>query len=125
MGLFDDKVVVITGAGGGLGEAYAHSFAKEGAKVVVNDLGGARDGAGSGSAMADKVATAIKANGGVAVPNYDSVATMEGAANIVKTAVDAFGKLDIMVNNAGILRDKSFLKRRRGVCRADSSFRRR
>ena len=110
MSLFDGKVVAITGAGGGLGRAYAHAFAKEGAKVVVNDLGGTRDGSGSGSAMADQVVAEIKEMGGDAVSNYDSVATEEGANNIVKTAVDAFGRLDILVNNAGILRDKTLAK---------------
>ena len=110
MGLFDGKVPVITGAGGGLGEAYAHAFAREGAKVVVNDLGGARDGVGSGSAMADKVVADIKEAGGEAVPNYDSVAERDGAKNIIQTAIDAFGRIDILVNNAGILRDKTLMK---------------
>ncbi|MBN1613075.1 MAG: SDR family oxidoreductase, partial [Deltaproteobacteria bacterium] len=81
-----------------------------GAKVVVNDMGGARDGVGSGDAAANKVVDEIKAQGGVAVPNYDNVATAKGGENIVKTALDAFGKVDILINNAGILRDKSFVK---------------
>jgi NAD(P)-dependent dehydrogenase (short-subunit alcohol dehydrogenase family) len=110
MGLLDGKVAIITGAGGGIGRAEALLFAKEGAQVVVNDLGGARDGTGSSDAAASKVVEEIKAAGGNAVPNFDSVASAEGAARIVKTAVDAFGKLDILVNNAGILRDKSLLK---------------
>jgi NAD(P)-dependent dehydrogenase (short-subunit alcohol dehydrogenase family) len=110
MGLLDGKVAVITGAGGGIGRAYAHLFAKEGAKVVVNDLGGARDGTGKGNTMAEKVVEEIKAAGGQAVPNYDDVSERAGADNIVKTALDAFGQLDIFVNNAGILRDKTLLK---------------
>jgi NAD(P)-dependent dehydrogenase (short-subunit alcohol dehydrogenase family) len=110
MGLLDGKVAAITGAGGGIGRAHALLFAKEGAKVVVNDLGGARDGTGKGSTMAEKVVAEIKAAGGDAAPSYDDVSTREGADNIVKTAVSAFGKLDIMVNNAGILRDKTLLK---------------
>jgi NAD(P)-dependent dehydrogenase (short-subunit alcohol dehydrogenase family) len=89
---------------------YAMELAARGAKVVVNDLGGARDGSGASTSAADTVVEEIKAAGGEAVANYDSVATMEGGANIVKTAVDAFGKVDILINNAGILRDKSFLK---------------
>jgi NAD(P)-dependent dehydrogenase (short-subunit alcohol dehydrogenase family) len=104
------RVAVITGAGGGLGRAHALLFAKHGAKVVVNDLGGSFDGSGKGSAAADKVVDEIKAAGGEAVANYDSVSTPEGGAGIVKSAVDAFGKIDILVNNAGILRDKSFSK---------------
>jgi NAD(P)-dependent dehydrogenase (short-subunit alcohol dehydrogenase family) len=109
MGLLDGKVAIITGAGGGLGRAHALLFAKEGAAVVVNDLGGARDGAGGGHSMADQVVKEIQAAGGQAVANYDSVATVEGGENICKTAVDAFGKVDILVNNAGILRDKTLV----------------
>lgn len=107
---FDGKVAVVTGAGGGLGRTHALLLASRGAKIVVNDLGGAADGSGSGSAMADQVVEEIKAAGGEAVPNYDSVATMEGGANIIKTAVDSFGRVDIVINNAGILRDVTFLK---------------
>ncbi len=107
---FDDKVAIITGAGAGLGKTYALSLAARGAKVVINDLGGARDGSGSSSSAADIVVEEIKASGGEAVANYDSVATKEGGENIVKTAVDAYGKVDILVNNAGILRDRSFAK---------------
>ncbi len=110
MGLLDGKVAIITGAGGGIGRAEALLFAKEGAKLVVNDLGGARDGAGESSSPADHVVAEIVAAGGQAVASYDSVASAEGAAAIVKKAVDAFGRVDILVNNAGILRDKSFLK---------------
>ena len=85
-------------------------MAKRGAKVVINDLGGTLDGSGSNDSAANMVAEEIKALGGEAVPNYDNVATAEGGENIVKTAIDAYGKVDILVNNAGILRDKSFLK---------------
>lgn len=105
-----DRVVVVTGAGGGLGREYALTLAREGASVVVNDLGGARDGTGAGSAMADEVVKEIKDAGGRAVANYDSVAEPEGAANIIKTAVDEFGKVDGVVSNAGILRDGTFHK---------------
>ncbi|YCU39584.1 SDR family oxidoreductase [Mycobacteroides abscessus] len=105
-----DRVIVVTGAGGGLGREYALTLAGEGTSVVVNDLGGARDGSGAGSAMADGVVDEIKAAGGRAVANYDSVATEEGAANIVKTALDEFGAIHGVVSNAGILRDGTFHK---------------
>ena len=104
---FDGKVVIITGAGQGLGRSHALAFASRGAKVVVNDLGGAATGGGKSSAAADKVVAEIKAAGGEAVANYDSV---EDGAAIVKTAIDAFGRIDVVVNNAGILRDTSFPK---------------
>ncbi len=107
---FDGRVAVITGAGGGLGKTYALQLAARGAKVVVNDLGGSRDGTGSGSSMADQVVAQIQASGGEAVANYDSVATPEGGERIIQTAIDRFGKIDIVINNAGILRDKSFAK---------------
>lgn len=108
---FDGRVAIVTGAGGGLGRVYALEFARRGAKVVVNDFGGARDGSGKGAAgPADKVVDEIKALGGEATANYDNVATANGGENIVKTAVDAFGKVDILINNAGILRDKGLLK---------------
>ena len=110
MGLLDGKVAVVTGSGGGIGRCHALALAKEGAKIVVNDVGGDRSGSGEGKAMADVVADEIKAAGGEAVPNYDSVASLEGGKAIVQTAIDAFGKIDILVNNAGILRDKSLLK---------------
>jgi NAD(P)-dependent dehydrogenase (short-subunit alcohol dehydrogenase family) len=110
MGLLDGKVAIITGAGGGIGRAEALLFAREGAKVVVNDVGGARDGTGSSGAMARKVVEEIQAEGGVAVANSDSVATAEGAAGILRAALDAFGRVDVLVNNAGILRDKTLLK---------------
>ncbi len=105
---FDNRVAIVTGAGNGLGRAHALLLASRGAKVVVNDPGGARDGRGGDNAIADKVVAEIKAAGGQAVANYDSVAEQKAAANIVNTAVDAFGTVDIVVNNAGILRDKSF-----------------
>jgi NAD(P)-dependent dehydrogenase (short-subunit alcohol dehydrogenase family) len=105
-----DRVIVVTGAGGGLGRDYALTLAREGASVVVNDLGGARDGTGAGSAMADQVVTEIKDAGGRAVANYDSVAEPEGAANIIKTALDEFGAVHGVVSNAGILRDGTFHK---------------
>lgn len=108
---FDDRVAIVTGSGAGLGRVYALELAKRGARVVVNDFGGARDGSGDGSATpADKVVEEIKALGGEAVANYDNVATVEGGEKIVKTALDAFGTVDILINNAGILRDKSFVK---------------
>jgi NAD(P)-dependent dehydrogenase (short-subunit alcohol dehydrogenase family) len=105
-----DRVVVVTGAGGGLGREYALTLAKEGASVVVNDLGGSRDGSGAGHNMADTVVQEIKDAGGRAVANYDSVAEPEGAENIIKTAIDEFGKVDGVVSNAGILRDGTFHK---------------
>jgi NAD(P)-dependent dehydrogenase (short-subunit alcohol dehydrogenase family)/acyl dehydratase/putative sterol carrier protein len=108
---FDDRVAVVTGAGAGLGRVYALELAKRGARVVVNDLGGAKDGSGQGSkSAADKVVKEIKALGGEAVANYDNVAHSEGGEKIVKTALDVYGTLDILINNAGILRDKSFIK---------------
>ncbi|MFP6836229.1 MAG: SDR family NAD(P)-dependent oxidoreductase [Pseudomonadales bacterium] len=107
MGEFEDKVVIITGAGGGLGKAHALEFARRGAKVVVNDLGGSADGVGS-SSMADLVVEEITAAGGQAIANKASVSDKAGAASIVEDAVSAFGSVDILVNNAGILRDKSF-----------------
>jgi NAD(P)-dependent dehydrogenase (short-subunit alcohol dehydrogenase family) len=111
MGLLDGKVAIITGAGNGIGRSHALLFAKEGASVVVNDVGGARDGSAAGSAgPAETVVKEIVAAGGKAVASTDSVATAEGAQAIVKKGVDAFGKVDILVNNAGILRDKTFLK---------------
>jgi len=107
---YDGRVAIITGAGGGLGRSYAHYLAERGASVVVNDLGGTSDGQGNDTKAADKVVAEIKAAGGKAVANYDSVSTAAGGENIVKTAVDAFGKVDIVINNAGILRDSSILK---------------
>jgi NAD(P)-dependent dehydrogenase (short-subunit alcohol dehydrogenase family) len=102
---FDGKVAIVTGAGAGLGRAYALLLASRGAKVVVNDLGGSPQGEGANTKAADIVVDEIKKAGGIAVANYDSV---EFGDKIVKTAVDAFGTVDIVVNNAGILRDISF-----------------
>lgn len=107
---FDQKVAVVTGAGGGLGKAYALLLASRGARVIVNDLGGSFDGSGSDSTPAQKVVDEIKEHGGEAVANYDSVAEWESAQNIIKTAVDSYGRVDILINNAGILRDKSLVK---------------
>ena len=108
---FDGQTAIVTGAGAGLGRAYALELARRGANVVVNDLGGARDGAGEGSASpADRVVAEIRSAGGRAVASHDNVATAEGGANIVKTALDAFGSVEILINNAGILRDQSFVK---------------
>lgn len=101
----NNKVAVVTGSGRGLGRSMVLLLAQEGAKVVVNDLGGGADGTGA-SKIADEVVAEIRKADGVAVANYDSVATREGADNIVKTAIDNFGKIDILVNNAGVLRDR-------------------
>jgi NAD(P)-dependent dehydrogenase (short-subunit alcohol dehydrogenase family) len=107
---FDGRVAVVTGAGGGLGRTYALELASRGAAVVVNDLGGSVDGQGGDHTAAQRVVDEITARGGEAVPNFDSVMTPEGGASVVRTAVDRFGKVDVVVNNAGFLRDKSFLK---------------
>ncbi len=108
---FDQRVAVVTGAGAGLGRVYALELAKRGARVVVNDLGGAPDGSGEGARVpADRVVEEIRKAGGEAVASYDSVATPEGGQAIVDTAIKAFGKLDILINNAGILRDKTLVK---------------
>ena len=110
MGHLDGKVAAITGAGGGIGRAEALLMAAEGASVVVNDRGGARDGSGSDSSLAEKVVAEIRAAGGVAVASVADVGDPDGAQSIVDQAIESFGKLDIMLNNAGILRDKSLLK---------------
>ncbi len=107
---FSGRTAIVTGAGAGMGRLYALDLAKRGAKVVVNDLGGTKDGVGHSDTAANKVVEEIKALGGQAVPNYDNVATLQGGEGIVRTAVDAFGKVDILVNNAGIVRDKTFNK---------------
>ncbi|WP_116715560.1 SDR family oxidoreductase [Euzebya tangerina] len=106
----EGRVVIVTGAGGGLGRQHALLLASRGAKVVVNDLGGKRDGTGAGSQMADQVVTEIEEAGGAAAANYDDVATEEGGAAVVQTALDVFGQVDGVVNNAGILRDGTFHK---------------
>ena len=108
MGLLEGKVALVTGAGGGLGETHALLLAQEGAAVIVNDLGGARDGSGGGNSMADQVVEKIKAMGGQAVADYGNVAKEEDANKMVQTAVEHFGKLDFLIANAGILRDKAF-----------------
>jgi NAD(P)-dependent dehydrogenase (short-subunit alcohol dehydrogenase family) len=108
MGLLDGKVAIVTGAGGGIGREHALALAREGASVVVNDLGGARDGTGAGHRMADQVVEEIKAAGGEAAANYENVSSVEGGQKILQTALDSFQRVDVLVNNAGILRDKSF-----------------
>jgi NAD(P)-dependent dehydrogenase (short-subunit alcohol dehydrogenase family) len=107
---FDGRVAIITGAGGGLGRAHALELARRGAQVLVNDLGGALDGSGSSVSAAQLVVDEITAFGGTAAPNHDSVATWGGGQAIVQAAMDAFGRVDVLVNNAGILRDKAFHK---------------
>ncbi|MBP7583832.1 MAG: SDR family oxidoreductase [Spirochaetes bacterium] len=107
---FTGKTAIVTGAGAGLGRCYALELARRGARVVVNDLGGSRDGMGSDDSAANRVVAEIKALGGEAIANYDSVATREGGENIVNAAISAFGRVDILINNAGILRDKTFTK---------------
>jgi NAD(P)-dependent dehydrogenase (short-subunit alcohol dehydrogenase family) len=105
-GMLDGKVAIVTGAGNGVGRGEAILLADHGARVVVNDLGASVTGEGEDAKVADQVVEAIKSRGGEAVANYDSVADFQGAANIVKTAIDSFGKLDVLVNNAGVLRDR-------------------
>ena len=108
MGMLEGKVAVVTGAGGGLGRTHALLLAKEGAAVVVNDLGGARDGTGSSTSMADGVVEEIRASGGQAIAHYGSVSAKDDASGMIDAAVNEFGKIDICICNAGILRDKSF-----------------
>ena len=108
MGLLEGKVAVITGAGGGIGREHALAMAKEGAAIVVNDLGGSRDGSGGSTSMADETVELVRKAGGEAVANYANVATMDGGLDILKTALDTYDQVDVLVNNAGILRDKSF-----------------
>ena len=110
MGKLDGKVAIVTGAGGGLGREHSLLLAKEGASVVVNDLGGARDGTGAGTSMADGVVDEIKAAGGSAVANYGSVTDDGAAAGMVKSAMDNFGRIDILVNNAGVTRDNLLMR---------------
>ncbi|MBM4243376.1 MAG: SDR family oxidoreductase [Deltaproteobacteria bacterium] len=107
---YDGRVAIVTGAGGGLGRSYAHYLAERGARVVVNDLGGTSDGQGNDTKAADQVVAEIKARGGEAAASYDSVSTAKGGESIVATAMKAFGRVDIVINNAGILRDGSIQK---------------
>jgi NAD(P)-dependent dehydrogenase (short-subunit alcohol dehydrogenase family) len=107
---FSDKVVIVTGAGGGLGKSHALEFARRGAKVVVNDLGGAMDGSGGSSEAAEAVVAEIKEAGGEAIANGSSVTDDAGVDNMIKQTMDAYGRIDVLVNNAGVLRDKSFAK---------------
>src|SRR5947208_12043861 len=106
MGALEGKVAVVTGSGRGIGRGIALLFAREGAKVVVNDPGVNVDGSGHDNGPADQVVAEIKGDGGEAAASYDSVASVEGGEAIIKTAVDAFGRIDVLVNNAGILRDR-------------------
>src|SRR5206468_12073619 len=106
MGICDDRVVIVTGSGGGLGRAHALAFAAEGARVVVNDVGTSREGEGASTAPAHRVVEEIRASGGDAVANTDDVADWDGAERLVRQAIDEFGALDVLVNNAGFLRDR-------------------
>ena len=107
---YDGKVVIVTGAGAGPGREYALEFARRGAQVVVNDLSAAVDGSGATNSAADQVVEEIRKEGGKTVANYDSVATVDGGKNIVSTALNTFGRIGVLVNNAGFLKDKSFNK---------------
>jgi NAD(P)-dependent dehydrogenase (short-subunit alcohol dehydrogenase family) len=109
MGICDGRVVIITGAARGLGRSYALAFAKEGAKVVINDIGTSLGGEGRDTSAADAVVAEIEAAGGAAVANYDDITDWDAAGRVVKTALDAFGRLDVVVNNAGIVRDRMFV----------------
>jgi NAD(P)-dependent dehydrogenase (short-subunit alcohol dehydrogenase family) len=108
-GICEDRVVVVTGAGRGIGEAHALEFARQGAKVVVNDIGAALDGTGGSGSPAHQVVEAIRTRGGEAMANGDDVADWDGAHNLIATAIEAFGRLDVVVNNAGFVRDRMFV----------------
>jgi NAD(P)-dependent dehydrogenase (short-subunit alcohol dehydrogenase family) len=108
-GICEGRVVIVTGAGRGIGRGHALEFARQGAKVVVNDLGAELDGSGSSLGPAGEVVDAIRAAGGEAIANGDDVADWEGAGRLVRAALDAFGRLDVVVNNAGFLRDRMFV----------------
>jgi len=110
VGLLDGRVAVVTGSGRGIGREFVLCMAREGASVVVNDVGVSLDGRGTEEDPAAKVCKEVEAFGGKAVPNYDSVTDFAASQNIVQTAVDAFGKLDVLVNNAGIVRDRTLVK---------------
>src|SRR5688572_15581290 len=101
MGWLDGKVAIVTGAGGGIGREHALALAREGASVLVNDLGGSRDGTGKGKSMADHVVDEIRAAGGEAAPNYDDVSTVAGGQGILKDALKSFDRVDVLINNAG------------------------
>src|SRR5579859_7168147 len=108
-GLCEGRVVIVTGAGRGIGACHALEFARQGAKVVVNDLGGAPDGSGADTRPAQQIVDRIEAEGGQAVASFHDVTDFDAAGKLIQTAIDAFGRLDVLVNNAGALRDRMFV----------------